>query len=127
MNRELNYIGALNGTGNFFFSIAAPHTRFETQSLLMLTGIPIVLLASWIGLKKRPSGMASFAAFLIVGGNPDNPNNFTNNPVNYPLNNPLFRSFNFIPSRHFTPVSRWNHRILVFSSVIFRGKCIFSY
>ncbi len=61
-------IGALNGTGNFFNAIGSPHTRANTQSLLQLLGLPIVLLLSWLWLSKRPSGVAACGALLIVLG-----------------------------------------------------------
>ena len=61
-------IGALNGTGNFFNAIGSPHTRANTQSLLQLLGLPIVLLLSWLCLAKRPSGVAACGALLIVLG-----------------------------------------------------------
>ena len=40
-------IGWLNGTGNFCAMIGQPHTRGETQSLIMIAGIPAVLALSW--------------------------------------------------------------------------------
>jgi hypothetical protein len=46
----------------------SPHTRANTQSLLQLAGIPIVLGLSWLWLGKRPSGVASVGALLIVLG-----------------------------------------------------------
>jgi drug/metabolite transporter (DMT)-like permease len=61
-------IGALNGTGNFFNAIGSPHTRADTQALLQLVGIPIVLGLSWLMLGKRPSLVASVGALLIVAG-----------------------------------------------------------
>ena len=61
-------IGCLNGTGNFFAAVGAPHTRAETQSLLQLAGIPVVLGLSWLLLGKRPSGVAVLGAALILMG-----------------------------------------------------------
>ena len=61
-------IGMLNGTGNFFTAIGIPHTRGVTQSLLMLTGIPLVMLLSFLIIGKRQSYVAMSGAFLIVAG-----------------------------------------------------------
>ena len=44
---SLPLIGFLNAAGNFAATIGQPHTRGETQSLVSLAGIPIVLLFSW--------------------------------------------------------------------------------
>ena len=60
-------IGVLNGTGNFLAAIGEPHTRAETQCLLSLTGIPLVLLLSWAALGVRPNAPACAAAALIIG------------------------------------------------------------
>lgn len=61
-------IGALNGTGNFFNAVGSPGTRADTQSLLQLVGIPIVLALSWLFMGKRPSLIAALGAALIVAG-----------------------------------------------------------
>mmetsp|Transcript_34581 Transcript_34581/g.91882 ORF Transcript_34581/g.91882 Transcript_34581/m.91882 type:complete len:368 (+) Transcript_34581:58-1161(+) len=59
-------IGWLNGTGNFCAMIGQPHTRGETQSLIMIAGIPAVLALSWIILGKRPNAAAGVGALVIV-------------------------------------------------------------
>jgi drug/metabolite transporter (DMT)-like permease len=66
--RVLILIGLMNGSANFCMAIAQPHTPGLTQTLLLLLGIPLVLVLSWLVLSKRPSAMASVAAALIVTG-----------------------------------------------------------
>lgn len=66
--RVLILIGMMNGSANFCMAIAQPHTPGLTQTLLLLLGIPLVLVLSWVVLSKQPSAMASFAAALIVAG-----------------------------------------------------------
>ena len=61
-------IGLMNGGANFCMAIAQPHTPGLTQTLLLLLGIPLVLVLSWLCLRKRPSATASLAAMLIVAG-----------------------------------------------------------
>ena len=59
-------IGFLNGTSNFFLSVGQVHVRGETQSIMSLVGIPLVMLLSWAALRKRPTLIAAGAAALIV-------------------------------------------------------------
>ena len=66
--RILVLIGLMNGGANFCMAIAQPHTPGLSQTLLLLLGIPLVLLLSWLALSKRPSAMASLAAGLIIAG-----------------------------------------------------------
>jgi drug/metabolite transporter (DMT)-like permease len=59
-------IGFLNGTGNFFLSVGQVHVRGETQSIMALIGVPLVMFLSWVCLRKTPSLIAIGAAALIV-------------------------------------------------------------
>ena len=61
-------IGLMNGSANFCMAVAQPHTPGLSQTLLLLLGVPLVLLFSWIALGKRPSSLAAAAASLIVAG-----------------------------------------------------------
>lgn len=61
-------IGLMNGSANFCMAVAQPHTPGLSQTLLLLLGVPLVLLFSWIALGKRPSALAALAAVLIVAG-----------------------------------------------------------
>lgn len=49
-------------------AIAQPHTAGLTQSLLALLGIPLVLLISFLFLRKKPSWVAVAGAALIIAG-----------------------------------------------------------
>ena len=59
-------IGLFNGSGNFCMAIAQAHTPGLTQSLLFLLGIPLVLLISFLFLRKKPSLIAIGGAAIIV-------------------------------------------------------------
>ena len=63
---KLIAIGLFNGSGNFCMAIAQPHTPGLTQSLLFLLGIPLVLLISFLFLRKKPSLIAIGGAAIIV-------------------------------------------------------------
>ena len=61
-------IGLLNGSANFFMAISLPHTPGLTQTLLNLLGVPLVLILSWLFLRRHPSLVATIGAALIVAG-----------------------------------------------------------
>ena len=61
-------IGFLNGSANFFMAISLPHTPGLTQTLLNLLGVPLVLILTWLFLRRRPSLVAAIGAALIVAG-----------------------------------------------------------
>ena len=61
-------IGLMNGSANFCTAISQPHTPGLSQTLLSLLVIPLVLLLAWLFLQRRPSPIAAFGAFLIIGG-----------------------------------------------------------
>ncbi len=62
-------IGLMNGSGNFCMALAQPHTPGLTQSLLLLMlNIPMVLVLSWLCLRRRPSAGAAVGAALILSG-----------------------------------------------------------
>jgi hypothetical protein len=59
-------IGFLNGTSNFFLSVGQVHVRGETQSIMSLVGVPLVMILSWAALGRKPTFVAIGAATLIV-------------------------------------------------------------
>ena len=61
-------IGLFNGSGNFCMALAQPHTSGLTQTLLNLLGIPLVMVLSWVFLRKPSSRLAVGGAILIVIG-----------------------------------------------------------
>ena len=74
-------IGLINGSANWFQSVAQPHTANLTQSLLFLLSVPLVMLLSFVFLRvpadpvrgtprtrKTPSLFALAGAGLIVAG-----------------------------------------------------------
>lgn len=61
-------IGILNGSGNFFMATSQPHTPGLSQSLLNQLTIPLVLVLSFVCLRKRSSLVGCVGAALIVGG-----------------------------------------------------------
>ena len=61
-------IGLMNGSANFCTAISQPHTPGLSQTLLSLLVIPLVLLLAFLFLQRRPSPIAAFGAFLIIGG-----------------------------------------------------------
>lgn len=62
-------IGLFNGSSNWCLAVAQPHTAGLTQSLLSQgLGVPLVMLLSFVFLRRRPSSVAILGASLILAG-----------------------------------------------------------
>jgi drug/metabolite transporter (DMT)-like permease len=64
----LVFIGCLNGSANFFQGTGMPHTSGLSQSLLLVLSLPIVLILSYVFLKKAPTKLSAVGAACILGG-----------------------------------------------------------